>query len=92
MLKPKKSMEEFEKSFGFRKCKGCSLLPIYYLCVAKDSKFLFVSPVMFDIQDWKNDDKRIHKKANCRYRDHRTSTDILYQLIKADMLKGDWEG
>ena len=90
MLKPKVNVEEFKK-FGFKKCKGCSLLPIYYLCVAKDSKFLFVSHVMFDIQDWKNDDKRIHKKANCRYRDHRTSTDILYQLIKADMLKGDWE-
>ena len=81
MLKPKVNVEEFKK-FGFKKCKGCSLLPIYYLCVAKDSKFLFVSPVMFDIQDWKNDDKRIHKEANCRYRDHRTST---------DMLKGAWE-
>ena len=91
MLKPKKSMEEFEK-FGFRRCKGCSDLPIYYLCIARDSKVIFVSPTMIDIQDWKSDDKRIHKKANCRYRDHRTSTDILYQLIKADMLKGAWEG
>ena len=90
MLKPKVDIKEFEK-FGFRKCKGCKELDLYYLCIARGSKVIFVSPVMFDIQDWKNDDKRIHKKANCRYRDHRTSTDILYQLIKADMLKGDWE-
>lgn len=91
MLKPKKSMEEFEKSFGFRMCKGCSDLPIYYLCVARDSKVIFVSPTMLDIQDWKRDDPRIHSVPNCKYRDHRTAIDILYQLIKADMLMGDWE-
>jgi len=91
MLKPKVDVREFER-FGFKPCKGIAKEhQCYYLCVARGVKMLFVSPVMFDIQDWKNDDKRIHKKANCRYRDHRTSTDILYQLIKADMLKGDWE-
>nr|DAI55385.1 MAG TPA: hypothetical protein [Caudoviricetes sp.] len=91
MLKPKKSMEEFEKSFGFRKCKGCSGLPIYYLCIARDSKAIFVSPTMLDIQDWERDDPRVHAAVNCKYRDIRTTLDILYQLIKADMLKGDWE-
>jgi len=91
MLKPKKSMEEFEKSFGFRKCTGCSGLPIYYLCIARDSKVIFVSPTMIDIQKWEHSDPRIHIVPNCKYRDHRTSIDILYQLIKADMLKGDWE-
>lgn len=90
MLKPKVDIKEFEK-FGFRRCKGCSDLPIYYLCIARGSKVIFVSPTMIDIQDWKSDDKRIHKKANCKYRDHRTAIDIVYQLIKADMLKGDWE-
>lgn len=90
MLKPKKSMEEFEKSFGFRRCKGCSDLPIYYLCIARDSKVIFVSPTMIDIQDWKDNDPRIHSVPNCKYRDIRTTLDILYQLIKADMLKGDW--
>ena len=91
MLKPKKSMEEFEKSFGFKRCKGCSDLPIYYLCIARDSKVIFVSPTMIDIQDWERDDPRVHAAANCNFRDKRTSTDILYQLIKADMLKGNWE-
>ena len=91
MLKPKKSMEEFEK-FGFRRCKGCSDLPIYYLCIARDSKVIFVSPTMLDIQDWERDDPRVHAVANCSYRSKYTSIDILYQLINADMLKGDWEG
>nr|DAP00986.1 MAG TPA: envelope glycoprotein [Caudoviricetes sp.] len=91
MLKPKVDVEEFEKSFGFRKCTGCSGLPIYYLCIARDSKVIFVSPTMIDIQKWEHSDPRIHIVPNCKYRDHRTSIDILYQLIKADMLKGDWE-
>ena len=91
MLKPKANMREFEKSFGFRKCKGCKELDLYYLCIARDSKVIFVSPTMIDIQDWGRDDPRVHAAANCNFRDKRTSTDILYQLIKADMLKGNWE-
>ena len=90
MLKPKVDIKEFEK-FGFRRCKGCSDLPIYYLCIARDSKVIFASPTMIDIQKWERDDPRVHAAANCNFRDKRTSTDILYQLIKADMLKGGWE-
>lgn len=29
--------------------------------------------------------------ANCRYRDNRIALDIIYELIKADMLKSEWE-
>lgn len=36
-----------------------------------------------------DNDPRIHKDANCRYRDNRTYLDIIYELIKADMLKSD---
>ena len=90
MLKPKVDVEEFTK-FGFTKCKGCENLDLYYLCMVRDSKAIFVSPTMIDIQEWEHNDPRLHKAVNCKYRDHRTSVDILYQLIKADMLKGDWE-
>ena len=48
---------------------------------------LFVSSAIFDVNDWINNDPRIHKDANCRYRDRRTYLDIIYELIKADMLK-----
>ena len=48
---------------------------------------LFVSSAIFDVNDWINNDQRIHKDANCRYRDHRTYLDIIYELIKADMLE-----
>ena len=90
MLKPKVNVEEFKK-FGFKKCKGCKELDLYYLCIARDSKVIFVSPTMIDIQKWEHDDPRIHDRPNCMYRDIRTTLDILYLLIKADMLKGDWE-
>ena len=33
MLKTKVDVKEFEKSFGFRKCKGCKELDLYYLCI-----------------------------------------------------------
>lgn len=48
---------------------------------------LFVSPAMFAINDWEEDDPRIHSKANCRYSDKRTALEIFYELVKADMLK-----
>ena len=90
MLKPKLNVKEFEK-YGFKKCKGCKDLDLYYLCIARDSKAVFVRPTMIDIQDWNHNDPRLYNAVNCKYRDYRTSIDLLYQLIKADMLKGDWE-
>ena len=85
MLKPKVPVEEFEK-FGFKKCRGIPK-DCYYLCVSRGVKMIFVSPVLLNIQDWQEDDPRIHKKPNCRYKDWRTATDILFELIKADMLE-----
>ena len=89
MLIPTVKAKEFEK-FGFKKCKGeYGKNGCYYLCVSRGIKLLFVSDVHFDVINWKDDDPRIHKNANCRYRDHRTYLDIIYELIKADMLTSD---
>lgn len=52
---------------------------------------LFVSDSYFGVNDWDKNDPRIHKDANCRYKDNRTALDIIYELIKADMLKSEWE-
>lgn len=91
MLIPKVKAKEFEK-FGFKHCKGIPKeLECYYLCVAQGCKMLFVSDVCFSVNDWKNSDTRIHKRANCRYRDKRTYLDIIYELIKADMLESDFK-
>jgi hypothetical protein len=87
MLRPKVDVEEFEK-FGFKRCKGISKeRRCYYLCVARGAKMLFVSPAIFDVNEWKDDDPRIHKDANCRYKDKRTYLDIVYDLIEAGMLE-----
>lgn len=89
MLIPKVKAKEFEK-FGFKKCKGeYGKSGCYYLCVSRGCKMLFASNVIFDVNDWKDNDPRIHKYANCRYRDNRTYLDIIYELIKADMLVSD---
>lgn len=87
MLMPTVPAKEFER-FGFKKCVGeYGKSECYYLCVARGTKMLFVSNSCFDVNNWKDDDPRIHKKPNCRYRDKRTYLDIIYELIKADMLK-----
>lgn len=91
MLKPKVRAREFEK-FGFKRCKGIPKnSECYYLCVARGMKMLFVSDYVFAINDWRSDDPRIHKDANCRYRDHRDDLDIVYELIKRGMLISEWE-
>ena len=88
MIKPIVDIKEFEKA-GFKKCKkpydGC-----YYLCVAKGIKMIFLSPVMIDIINWKDDDPRIHKNANCRYRDKRTALEIVVEMAKKDMITCDY--
>jgi len=87
MLIPNVDMNEFEK-FGFKPCRGIPRrFQCYYLCVARGCKFMFVSPKCFAICDWREDDSRIHAKSNCKYRDNRTAEEILYDLIKAGMLK-----
>lgn len=89
MLIPKVKAKEFEK-FGFKKFKGeYGKSGCYYLCVARGRKMLFVSSAIFGVNDWTDNDQRIHKDANCRYRDHRTYLDIIYELIEANMLVSD---
>lgn len=91
MLKPKVKASEFVK-YGFKRCRGLpKQTECYYLCIARGRKMLFVSDVYFDVMDWNKDDPRIHKNANCRYRDNRTALDIIYELIKADMLVSEFE-
>lgn len=85
MLRPKVPPKEFEK-YGFKKCKNAKA-ECYYLCVNRGIKMIFVSEYCLNIDDWEKDDPRIHKRPNCRYRDKRTAIDILYQLIKEDVLE-----
>lgn len=92
MLIPKVDVKEFEK-YGFKKCKGeYGKNDCYYLCISRGKKMLFVSPKVFAINVWQYNDPRIHKNANCKYRDRRDYLDIVYELIKADMLKSEVAG
>lgn len=45
---------------------------------------------MVDIMDWRDDDPRIHKNVNCRYRDSRTALDIICELTKNNMITCDY--
>lgn len=86
LLKPNVPAKEFTK-YGFKHCKGIPKeYECYYLCVSRGCKMLFVSNLYFEVFDWKDNDPRVHKNPNCKYRDGRTYLDIIYELIKADML------
>ena len=91
MLQPKVKAKEFAK-YGFKRCRGIpAASECYYLCVARGCKMLFVSDVCFAVNDWTENDPRIHKQANCRYRDERDWLDIVYLLIKNNMLRSTLE-
>ena len=88
MLIPIVDMKEFEK-VGFKKCKKPYDM-CYYLCFAKGIEYIFLSPKMTNIVKWKDNDPRIHKRANCRYRDHRTAIEFMCELIKNNMVSCDY--
>ena len=86
MLRPIVPMKEFEK-IGFKPCKGeYGKTDCYYLCVSRGRQMIFVSTEIYEINDWDDEDPRIHARPNCRYRDWRTALDITYDIIKAGFL------
>ena len=84
MLIPIVDMKEFEK-IGFKRCKRPYNM-CYYLCFARGIQYIFLSPVMVSINTWKDNDPRIHKKANCRYRDKRTALEFIVEMAKNNMI------
>lgn len=88
MLIPCVPIEDFITRAGFRRCKK-PYSQMAYLCVARGKRILLVSREMFVVSEWRDDDPRIHKTPNCRYSDNRESFDIIYELIKSEMLRGE---
>lgn len=85
MLVPLKQLKDNPEQYGFKQCKK----PYYncwYRCFARGVKMMFLSKYMVDIIDWKDDDPRIHSKANCLYRDQRTAEDYLCELIQQGLV------
>lgn len=81
MLKPTKPIETYEE-YGFKKCKGeYGKNNCYYLCVSKGCKMIFLSSECIVIMPWEDNDPRIHKNPNCRYRDIRTALDIVCEMV-----------
>ena len=88
MLVPIKDMNEFEK-IGFKKCKKPYNM-CYYLCFARGVQYIFLISKMLDINKWEDNDPRIHKKANCRYRDGRTALEFMCELVKKGYVSLDY--
>lgn len=71
------------KKYGFKKVKGARELDIYYMCISRGSDFIFISPLHFEIEEWKDNDPRIHKNPNVPfgYKSYIGALDIVYKLI-----------
>ena len=85
MLVPLKQLIENPEQHGFRQCKK-PYYNCYYRCFARGIKMMFLSKYMVDIIDWKDNDPRIHSRANCAYRDTRTAEDYLCELIQQGLV------
>lgn len=72
--------EQAMKKYGFKKCKKPYDM-LYYLCVARGVQVIYIGDGIF-VQDWEENDPRIHKRANCRYRSNNTVIDILFDMIQ----------
>lgn len=65
--------------YGFKKCKK-PYDALYYLCIAYACKVIFIGNGIF-IQDWEENDPRIHTRPNCVYRSRKTDIDVIFDLI-----------
>lgn len=83
-IKEDVKLEELKK-FGFKKCKKPYDM-LYYLCIARGCTVIYIGNGIY-IQDWKEDDPRIHSNANCKYRSKSTCLDVMYDLITAGLVE-----
>jgi len=90
MLKIKDNIDlkELEK-FGFKKQpKGYYG---YYRCIARGVKVIFVlcdeAGRRIKIDKWYDNDTRVHKYPKVKYRSNIQVYDVLYDLIKADLIE-----
>ena len=90
MIIPNIPLEDFVKKYGFKHCAG-QYKDNVYLCVSRGVDIIVVSEYSLQITTWRDNDPRIHKRANCRYSDKRTALEIFYQLVKDGAVKGSWE-
>lgn len=81
-------LKELEK-FGFKKQPKPYIG--YYICIARGVKILMVCQKegnrQIIIDKWYDNDPRAHKRANCKYRSDKTVYDVLFDLIKADLVE-----
>lgn len=85
MLVPLKILKDNPEGYGFKKCKK-PYDTCYYICFSRGVKMMFLSKYMIEIIPWNYDDPRVHKKANCRYRDVRTAEDYMCELIQLGLV------
>lgn len=86
MLYLKENVTEQQlKKYGFKKCK-MPYQRLYYLCIARGVKVIYIGNGIF-IQEWKEDDPRIHSRANCKYRSQDTYLDVLYFMIADSLIE-----
>lgn len=86
MLKIKNEIDfkELEK-FGFKKCKKPYDM-LYYKCLSSGIKAIFIGANIY-ICDWEENDPRIHKTPNCKWKSNETYDDVLYDLIIAGLVE-----
>lgn len=89
MLKIKDNVEltELEK-YGFHSYKVARGITNWYRCFAHGCKLILITKQKnLLIQDWQEDDPRIHAQPKCHYRDRTSYDEVLYDLITAGLVE-----
>ena len=89
MLKIKDNIElsELEK-YGFHSYKVARSITNWYRCFAYGCKLILITKQKnLLIQDWQEDDPRIHAQPKCHYRDRTSYDEVLYDLITAGLVE-----
>ncbi|GHU42306.1 hypothetical protein FACS1894111_06030 [Clostridia bacterium] len=81
MLRIKEESKKELRELGYKKCKGeYGKAGLYYKCFSVGVQVMFMGDGIY-IMDWKSDDPRIHKRANCRYSEKISVYGELFELI-----------
>ena len=88
MLYIKKDLDRsIVEKYGYKKCKGrYGKNGLYYKCFARGVEVIFIGEGLY-VSKWKDDDSRIHKDANCKYRSNQTALDEVHDLTIAGILE-----
>ena len=86
-IKDNVDLKELEK-YGFYSYKFSRTITYWYRCFAYGCKVIVINMYReLLIQDWQDNDPRLHAKPKCHYKDRTAVDELLYDLINGGLIE-----